>query len=135
VDWSTDGWWHPVPVEEITWAEFRDAVQPTPQDVQASGYLGWQEGWEPFAEFLAREPGGGTQAWFKGRLPSGRPVYVWVGSGVEHWWTPGGEGIDVYGEHALIAQAQEALDELAEQRQVTLADTLSAIQAAVRAAR
>lgn len=126
VEWSTDSWWHPVPVEEIDWSEFRDAVSLTPTDVASSGYLGWQKGWEPFEAFIGQqEPGGGTHAWFRGYLPSGMPIYVWVGSGVEHWWTLNGEPVDVQGEDQLIVALEETLEDRDE---VSLDDVLHALK-------
>lgn len=129
VDWSTDNWWHPVPVAEIEWEQFRDVVEITPESVTASGYLGWEPDWMPFAQFLASEPGGGTHAWFKGTLPSGIPMYVWVGSGIEHWWTPGGQGIDPQDEQEILDAIYDPLEQIAEQRPTTLQDTQRLIAA------
>lgn len=129
VNWSTDDWWHPTTATQIEWSEFRDAVEITPQVFTATQNLGWQEGWEPFEQFVARddgwrtEPGGGTASWFKGTLPSGLPFYVWQGSGIEHWWTPGGEPIDQQAELALIEAIEPQLNAIAQQRNVQLADT------------
>jgi hypothetical protein len=144
VNWSTGDWSYPSPAEELEWLEFRDEVQPQADDLSASGYLGWDPAWgEPFDEWLegawvtypswtggpgrrVREVGGGTHAWYRTELPSGLPAYVWVGSGIEHWWTPGGESIDVYGEQKLITaveQRMEALEQSTDQ-DLTVQDTM-----------
>jgi len=130
VNWSSGDWWHPVPVEQIEWSEFRAAVELVPDDVSASGFLGWELGWEPFEQFVGgddgwrTEPGGGTHGWFRGTLPSGQPFFVWQGSGIEHWWTPGGVGIDGEREQAIITELEPKLDAIAQDRDVSVADTL-----------
>jgi len=124
VNWSTADWWYPTPVEEIEWTDFRDAVQITPQTVMASGYLPWKQGWEPFEEFLGRPRATYHEGFFKGTLPSGRPFYVWQGSGVEHWWTLRGDPVDTEYEQALIDALEVRLDLQKEDgHAVTLADT------------
>ena len=122
VDWSTEGWFYPSTSEEIDWEEFRDATNPTPEDVTASGYLGWSEDWMPFRDWTHgdMEPGGGTHAWYKGELPSGQPFYVWVGSGIEHWWTVNGEPVNVYAEQEILDQLTEELEALEQTEDVTL---------------
>jgi hypothetical protein len=130
VDWSTGEWWHPVPVEQIEWSEFRAAVELVPDDVSASGFLCWKPGWGSFEEFVggddgwSTEPGGGTHQWFRGTLPSGKLFFVWQGSGIEHWWTPGGVEIDLEREQAIITELEPKLDAIALDRDVSVADTL-----------
>lgn len=125
VNWSTGDWWYPVPAVAIEWEEFRSAVEISPEMLMETPYLGWQEGWEPFEDFIASEPGAGTHAWFRAVLPSGMPVYVWVGSGIEHWWTPGGEPVDGWSEEEIVESIEPVLEELSESRPVTLEDTLA----------
>jgi hypothetical protein len=127
VDWSTANWFYPTPNEEIDWPTFREAVDLVPEDVEASGYLGWRRGWMPFRRFVSQqEPGAGSHSWYRGNLPSGMPYYVWVGSGIEHWWTPNGGGIDVEREDALLESLEQRLD--AEQRPVTAQVTLQELR-------
>jgi hypothetical protein len=122
VEWSTENWWYPTPVQEIEWPAFRAATVITPDMI--TEWLGWSVDWMPFDEWLAGEPGAGTHAWFAGTLPSGQPFYVWVGSGIEHWWTLDGAGVDTQYEQALIDSLYDRLELLDEAgHNVTLADT------------
>jgi hypothetical protein len=110
VDWSTDSWWYPTLTTDIEWSEFRDAVELTPQVVSGSMYLPWQEGWEPWAEFLGRDQANWSESFYRTELPSGKRAYVWNASGVEHWFTHDGF-MDVQREDELLARVYAVLEE------------------------
>lgn len=114
VDWSTDSWWHPTPTEDLEWSEFRDRVELTPEDVGGSPYLPWQKGWEPWREFLGRPEAHWEESFYETELPSGKKAWVWVGSGVEHWWTPDGY-MDVQEEDEILQRALAHLEQMDEQ--------------------
>jgi hypothetical protein len=114
VDWSTDSWWYPTLSEDIEWADFLEKVEITPDSVMASGYLPWKEGWEPWEEFLNREEASWPEAFFRTILPSGQEAFVWVGSGIEHWFTANGT-MDVEEEDRILSKAYEQLEEWAEE--------------------
>ena len=131
VDWSIDRWWHPVPTTEIDWAEFREAVDLKAKDIGPNPYLPWLPDWEPWDDFYNRKQPQYHESFYKTLMPSGHVLYVWRSGGVENYWsatTINGMAWNPEEDGQLIDTLWERLDELEEQQDIALEDTLRQIQ-------
>lgn len=128
VDWTTENWWHPTPMEEITWQQFKNRVE-LEYDPEDWYYLPWRPDWSSWDEFQNRSEPEDHESFYKGALPSGQEVHVWQAGGVEHFYTDGGI-FNPEHEAELILQLEDILDELQERedKEITLEDTLREVQ-------
>jgi len=117
IEWAVGNWWYPTPSEELTWQQFVAAVQLDPDEVDAIDYLPWKRSWEPWKRFLARTEPQFHESFHRATLPSGQVAYVWTSSGVEHFFTEGGD-LDPEREDEILTVVYEDLENLEAARKV-----------------